>query len=171
MISDSLFASASTRPARSAASVAARPTAPVTAFSTTSHGRAARSAMASAPAITSGSLRRAPSAEPAAASAARRSGTAAGLATATTSTPSSTACLASSSGCPPPAAIPVSRKRSGLRLMMSAACVPIDPVEPSRMMSRRWPALLVGFHRPILPCRRSAVAPGEYREIVRPPCS
>ena len=64
MISDSLLASASTRPARSAARVAASPTAPVTALSTTSQGRAARSATASGPAMTSGSLRRAPSAEP-----------------------------------------------------------------------------------------------------------
>src|SRR5690349_509257 len=53
-IRDSLFASASTRPARSAASVAARPLNPVTAFSTTSAGQAATSATASGPARTVG---------------------------------------------------------------------------------------------------------------------
>ncbi len=54
MISDSLLARASVRPASSAASVARSPAAPVTPLSTTSHGRAASSQMASAPAKTSG---------------------------------------------------------------------------------------------------------------------
>src|SRR6516165_5609424 len=54
VISDSLLARASTRPARNAASVAARPLNPVTALSTTSAGQAATSAMASAPARTVG---------------------------------------------------------------------------------------------------------------------
>ncbi len=142
MMSDSLLASASMRPAVRADRVAASPTAPVTAFRTTSHGCAAIPATASGPAVTSGSFRRAPPADAMAASASRSSGTAAGLATATLSAPSSMAWRASRPGFPPPAAIPVSRKRSGLRLMMSAACVPIEPVDPSTMMSRHWPALL-----------------------------
>jgi hypothetical protein len=93
MISDSLLASASTRPASIAASVAASPTAPVTPFRTTSHGQAATSATASDPARIFGSclarlsgIRAAP-----ACSAWRRSSTPASLATATTSAPNSSA--------------------------------------------------------------------------------
>src|SRR5262245_28472197 len=54
VIRDSLFARASTRPARSAARVAASPLNPVTALSTTSADHAATSAMASGPARTVG---------------------------------------------------------------------------------------------------------------------
>src|SRR5215469_4759933 len=139
MMSDSLLARASSRPAPMADKVAARPTAPVTALSTTSQGRAASSATASAPALSSGSLRRAP---PAAPRASRTSGTAAGLATATASTPKSIACLASRPGLPPPAAIAVTRNRPGFRAMMSAAWVPIEPVEPRSTISRHRLALL-----------------------------
>ena len=54
MISDSLLARASTRPASSAASVARSPAAPVTPLSTTSHGHAATSLTASGPQSTCG---------------------------------------------------------------------------------------------------------------------
>src|SRR5580693_1181829 len=57
-------------------------------------------------------------------------------ATATTSAPNSTAWAASRSGFPPPAARPATRNRSGLRLMTSAAWVPMDPVEPRMTISR-----------------------------------
>ena len=60
-------------------------------------------------------------------------------ATATTSAPNSMAWAASRPGLPPPAASPASRNFPGLRRMMSAAWVPIDPVEPSRTMSRAGP--------------------------------
>ncbi len=138
MISDSLLASASTRPASSAASVAASPTAPVTAFSTMSHGQAATSATASGPARIFGSCPAAsPSVAACAVTASCRSRAALSLATATTSAPNSSAWLASRPGLPPPAASPATRNRPGLRRMMSAAWVPIDPVEPSSTMSRR----------------------------------
>ena len=137
MISDSLLASASTRPASSAASVAARPTAPVTPFSTTSQGQAAASATASGPASSLGSGRAEPAAAAAPRSASRTAATAASLATATTSAPNSIAWAASRPGFPPPAASPATRNRAGLRRMMSAAWVPIDPVEPRTTMSRR----------------------------------
>ncbi len=52
MISDSLLARASVRPASSAASVACSPAAPVTPLSTTSHGHLATSQTASGPAST-----------------------------------------------------------------------------------------------------------------------
>ena len=54
MISDSLLARASTRPASSAASVACSPAAPVTPLSTTSAGHPATSQIASGPARTWG---------------------------------------------------------------------------------------------------------------------
>ncbi len=138
MISDSLLASASTRPASMAASVAASPTAPVTAFSTTSQGQAATSATASGPARTFGSCRAGPPAARAVSAwrAWRTSSIRDSLATATTSAPNSTAWLASRAALPPPAARPATRNRPGLRRMMSAAWVPIDPVEPSSTMSR-----------------------------------
>ena len=72
-------------------------------------------------------------------SAARSGASAAGSSTATTRTPSSAACSASSSGCPPPAASATTRKRSGLRRITSTACVPMDPVDPSRTTSRGAP--------------------------------
>ncbi len=54
--SDSLLASASVRPARSAASVGASPSDPTTPLSTTSHGHCASSVIASGPATILGSL-------------------------------------------------------------------------------------------------------------------
>ena len=143
MISDSLLARASTRPASMAASVAASPTAPVTPFSTTSHGHAATSAIASGPARILGSgwaARRRP-ARP------RRAGPGAARRpwprwprprprprTRPPGRPAGPAL-------PPPAASPATRNRPGLRRMMSAAWVPIDPVEPSTTMSRRRPSV------------------------------
>src|SRR5215471_7475111 len=133
-ISDSLLARASTRPARRAARVAARPLNPVTALSTTSQGQAAASATPSGPASTFGCVRAPLPAKPARAS---RSSAAAGpRSTATTSAPNSIAWLASRAGLPPPAARPAIRNRCGLRRMTSAAWVPIDPVEPSRTTLR-----------------------------------
>src|SRR5580693_4659975 len=146
MISDSLFASARVRPASRAASVACSPAAPVTPLSTTSHGHPATSHTASGPARSTGISGRGErgdggergwppdrgrcagvvprSVRPTSKwcrSAACACGAAAGLATATAATPNSAACLASASGSEPPAARATTRKRSGLRLMMSSA--------------------------------------------------
>src|SRR5215467_7500229 len=133
-ISDSLFASASTRPARSAARVAARPLNPVTALSTTSQGQAAASVTPSGPARTFGCAR-----APCARRASLTAAAACSRSTATTSAPNSIAWLASRPGLPPPAASPAIRNVSRLRRMTSAAWVPIDPVEPSRTTLRGPP--------------------------------
>src|SRR2546421_3040347 len=50
------------------------------------------------------------------------------------STPSSRACPASRSTLPPPPAMATTWKRSGLRRTTSTACVPTEPVAPSRTM-------------------------------------
>ena len=140
MISDSLLASARVRPASSAASVARRPAAPVTPFSTTSHCRPARWHTASGPGEHGdlGGGRRSPRLvrDDSSLIASVTDGAAASSATATTGTPNSTAWRASSAGLPPPAASATIRKRSGLRRAMSSAWVPIDPVEPRITTSR-----------------------------------
>ncbi len=152
MISDSLFASARVRPASSAASVARRPAAPVTPFSTTSHGSAASWHTASSPAWISGTWGLGESAatvlDDSDLIASATDGAAASSATATTGTPNSTAWLASSAGLPPPAASATTRKRSGLRRTMSSAWVPIEPVEPRITTSRRVPGGVWGGRPP-----------------------
>ena len=133
MIRDSLLARARLCPARSAASVGSKPTAPVIPLRTTSHERPASSVAASGPARTSGS-------RPAgrnAASSASSAGAAAASAMATTGTSKAIACSASRETFPPPAASPTTRNRPGLRTMTSRAWVPIEPVLPRRMTSLR----------------------------------
>jgi hypothetical protein len=125
-ISDSLLASASVRPAVSAASVAGRPSAPSSPLSTTSHGCRAISATPSGPA----------SSDTDRSSASRNAPTASGRPTATTSGRNSATCEASSAGSRPPAASPTTRNRSGLRRTTSSAWVPIDPVDPSTTTER-----------------------------------
>src|SRR5262245_55912893 len=55
----------------------------------------------------------------------------------TTGTSKSIACRATNSGWDPPAAIPMTRKRSGCCPMTSSAWVPTDPVDPRTTTSRR----------------------------------
>ena len=137
MISDSLLASASTRPASRAARVGPRPAAPARPFSTTSQcGRRASSALASGPAdhgghradgvIAAASARGRPPE--------RRS------ATATTSTANSMACWAAGRGRGRSRRARRSRKRPGLRRTMSSAWVPMEPVLPSTT-TRREPVM------------------------------
>ena len=145
MISDSLLASASVRPASSAASVARRPGRAGHAVEHHVAGQARQVAHRlraredddlardEAVVVLAGpALVLADSSLIAAVTAAA----AASSATATTGTPNSTACRASSAGLPPPAASAATRKRSGLRRAMSSAWVPIDPVEPRITTSR-----------------------------------
>lgn len=146
-ISDSLLASASTRPASSAASVEVSPRAPVMPLSTMSQGDAAISATPPGPASTRARA-------PAAARASRSAGTAEGSATATASTSKSAACFARRSTRPPPAASAVTRNRPGALATTSRAWVPMEPVEPStttdRGCGRDWELI------PSLSPRRSA---------------
>ena len=106
-ISDSLLASASMRPARSAANVGSRPTDPVIPLSTTS------------------------------ASTLCTISTAADVPTATAASGCARCCAASSSARAPPAPMPTTSKRSGCARITSSACVPMDPVEPSTITRRR----------------------------------
>ena len=140
--------------------MAARPTAPVTPFSTTSQGQAATSAIASGPARILGSGRgpagpaAAAGAAPAEPGAARRRAPRWPPRRPRRRTPAPG--WPAGPGWPPPAASPATRNRSGLRRMMSAAWVPIDPVEPSTTMSRR------GVSRPAA-LRPSASSPRTSR--------
>ena len=135
MISDSLLASASVVPARRAAKVGSRPIAPVMPLTTTSASRAGElPSSRSGPSAARGGIAVGPACPAARAMAAARSRLGRPAA-ATTGTRRATACSARSSMLLP-ADRPTTSNRSGLRLTRSMAWVPIEPVEPSRMMRR-----------------------------------
>ena len=125
MISDSLLASASVRPAVSAASVAGRPSAPSSPLSTTSHGCRA---ISSTP-------RARQQAATGRSSAARSAATASGRPTATTSGRNSATCAASSR-ITPAGGQPDDPEPVRVAPTTSRAWVPIDPVDPRTTTER-----------------------------------
>ena len=162
VISDSLFASASTRPARSAARVAARPLNPVTALSTTSQGQAAASATPSGPASTFGCV---PGALRAQGLADRGGGLLAldghhlG--------PELDRLAGQQAGVAAAGRQPGDPEPAGLRRMTSAAWVPIDPVEPSRTTLRGPPR--EDSTPPLCPVLRCHARVGPPAPVRRPP--
>ena len=139
-ISDSLLASASVRPASSAASVGPSPIEPVMPLSTTSQGQRASSVAASGPARIFGSGYSPASYPPAFGRGVERQLQVlrgAGPGDGDDLDPSSSACAASSATFAPPAASPTTRNRSGWARTTSSAWVPIEPVDPSTTTSRQ----------------------------------
>gem|GEM_PF-6606089 len=127
---DSLFAKARVRPAPSAARVGSSPAAPVMAFTTTSHSRAASSAAAPGPVSSWGAS------TPRVASSCSRSAALSARAKATYEGRNRATCPASRSMLPPEAASPTTSNRSGREPITSSVWVPMDPVEPSRTILR-----------------------------------
>ena len=140
MISDSLLARARVRPVSSAARVACSPAAPVTPLSTTSHGQACKLLRTSRPARPARRVARRVHHDPfdpkngvvRPVAAPRRPGWPRRPPPPRTRPPAGPAGPRSRRL----AASAATRKRPGLRLMMSSAWVPIEPVEPRITTSR-----------------------------------